>query len=211
MLGVLQIHAGEDRNETVRHIRGIHSASHSHFDHRHVDLAFAEVFEGHGGGDLEEGGMIDRPCRGHRMNRRLHPRPEAEDIVVGDRGTIDLDPFVETHEMGRGVQAHAIPRLLQSGGGVSAYGALAVGPGDVQDPQAAMRVSEQRQEAPDALEAQLDPKPLETIEMVERRRVIHRSGGANGAGGLKVPRGRARGLFPHSNEAHSYISRMRNC
>src|SRR2546429_8596311 len=74
-----------------------------------------------------------------------------------------------------------------------------------------MRVSEQRQEAPDVLEAQLDPEPLETIEMVESRRVIHRSGGAKGAGGLKVPRGGARGRFPPSNEAHSYISRMRKC
>jgi hypothetical protein len=39
-----------------------------------------------------------------------------------------------------------------------------------------MRVPEQGKEAPNVVQAQLDPEPFETIQVLEGRVVIHRSG-----------------------------------
>jgi len=46
----------------------------------------------------------------------------------------------------------------------------------VQNLQAAVRVPEEGKEPSDVVEAQLDPEPLETIQVLEGRLVIHRSG-----------------------------------
>src|SRR5439155_413557 len=191
-------------DEAVHDIRRIHAPPHPHLNHSDVHLPLVEVLEGHRGRHLEERRMVDRPGGGHRSNRRLHPRPKAQDIVIRNRSAVHLDPLVEADEVWGRVQADAIAGFLKDGGRVCAHGTLAVRAGDVKDLQAAVGIPQQGKKPSDVVQAQLDPEPLETIEVLKGRVVIHRSGRANGPRGLKVARSRTE----ESNEAHTYISRM---
>src|SRR5207247_1925394 len=204
VLRMLEVHARDHGDEAVHDIRRIHPPPHPHLDHSDVHLPLVEVLEGHRGRDLEERRMVDRPGGGHRSNRRLHPRPKAQDIVIRNRSAVHLDPLVEADEVWGRVQADAIAGFLKDGGRVCAHGTLAVRAGDVKDLQAAVGIPQQGKKPSDVVQAQLDPEPLETIEVLKGRVVIHRSGRANGPRGLKVARSRTE----ESNEAHTYISRM---
>ena len=173
---MLEVHARDHGDEAVHDIRRIHPPPHPHLDHSDVHLPLVEVLEGHRGRHLEERRMVDRPGGGHRSNRRLHPRPKAQDIVIRNRSAVHLDPLVEADEVWGRVQADAIAGFLKDGGRVCAHGTLAVRAGDVKDLQAAVGIPQQGKKPSDVVQAQLDPEPLETIEVLEGRVVIHRSG-----------------------------------
>src|SRR5438132_1639903 len=66
--------------------------------------------------------------------------------------------------------------FLKDGGRVCAHGTLAVGAGDVEDLQAVVGIPKQGKKPSDVVQAKLDPEPLETIEVLECRVVVHRSG-----------------------------------
>ncbi len=72
-----------------------------------------------------------------------------------------------------------------------------------------MRVPEQGKKPSDIVQAQLDPEPLETIEVLEGRVVIHRSGRGKGTSRVKgcpiVDWGTERGPYryiAHGNRSH---------
>ena len=120
--------------------------------------------------------MVDRPRGRHRLNRRLHAGPEAQHIVVGDRRTVDADPLVEPDEMRGCVEPDAVAGRLQDRRGIRTDRALPVRSRDVHDLQPALRVAEEGQELTDVVQAQLDPEPLESVEMFQRRLIVHRGG-----------------------------------
>src|SRR6058998_2270588 len=141
-----------------------------------VDLLLPEILEGHRGRDFEKRRMVDRPRGRHPLNRRLHAGPEAQHIVIGDRFAVHANPLIEPDKMRRGVQPDSISGGAQDGRGIGAHGALPVRAGDVEDLQAALRVAEKRKEPPDVVQAELDPEPLQSVEMFQRRLIVHRSG-----------------------------------
>jgi hypothetical protein len=170
---VLEIDAGHDGDDSVDHVRGVHPSTHADLDHGDVHRAVSEILEGHRRRDLEERRVIDRPGRGHRPNRRLHARPEPQHIFVRDRDAVHLDAFVEPDEVRRRVQADPVSCRLQGGGRIGAHRPLSVRPRHVQDLQVAVGIPQERKETTDVLQTELDPEPLEAVEVLQGRFVIH--------------------------------------
>ena len=157
----------------VDHVRRVHAAPHPDLDDGEIALAVAEVLERDCGRDLEERRMVHAVGARHRLDRRLHARPDAQDVPVGDRLPVHADPLVEPHEVRGGVQSDVVARLLQGGRRIRADGPFPVRPGDVDRPEAAMGIADERQEPPDVVEPELDPEPLELVQAVQGRLDIH--------------------------------------
>ena len=107
------------------HVGGIQAAAHAGLDHGPVDLAAGELIQGHGGGELEEGGFAP-PGTGP-----LNPPEELDDLRVGNLFTVDLNAFVETHQVRGGVEPHPVAGFHEDGGQGRCDRSLAVGAGDV--------------------------------------------------------------------------------
>src|SRR2546428_322471 len=180
MLRVLQVHPRDDGHGPVDDVRGVHPSAHADLHDRDVHFPFGEVLERHRGGNLEERRMVDCAGGGHRADGGLHALPEPEDRLVRDRLAVHLDSLVESDEVRRRIEPDVVPRGRKHRCGVGAYGTFAVCPGDVKDLQAAMGIAEERQKPPDVLQTELDPEPLEPVEMLERGLVVHGSAGLTG-------------------------------
>src|SRR2546428_687548 len=187
VLRVLQADASEHCDERVDHVRRVHAAAHPDLDHADVDLPLGEVVERHRGRDLEERGLEELRAAGRLRDRGLHLLVDAGDVRVGDLSPVDLNSLVEPDEVRGRVQTRAISRLPQDGGDVRAHGALPVRPRHVDGLEPPMRVPHVAEELRDRLEAELDPEPLEAVQLVQQDLVVHRPRG-NPGGGVKGSR-----------------------
>src|SRR5439155_10489302 len=100
-------------------------------------------------------------------------------------------PLVEPDQVRGGVETDAVPRLPEDARDERARGALPIRPGDVDRLEPVLRVPDVAEEFRDRLEAELDPEPLEAVQLVQERLVVHRAA-ANPARGLKVGSARLR-------------------
>ena len=139
---VLALDVGDDRNLGQEDVGGIQPSSHAHLDNGDVDRALLEVSEGKGGGELEEGGLVRLPLGPHRPRVGPDGLGHPDDIVVGNGLPIHPDALVEADQMGRGVEAHPIPRLSEDGVEEGAHGSLPLAPCDMDAGKGLMRVPE---------------------------------------------------------------------
>lgn len=102
--------------------------------------------EGEGGGNLKE-------ARLQALGVGTELRQKREELLLGDRPSLDLDALPEVHQVGAGVEAHPKPRLLQDGGEGPGGGALPVRPPHEGHGIGLLGVAKAGEEGPDPLQA----------------------------------------------------------
>ena len=117
-LHVIQTDAGEHGHPRRQHVGGIDPAAQPHLHHGRVHLLLGEQAEGQGHQRLEVGGRTPRRLPACLVQRRLHPMiPQAHQRCSGRHPAADLKALIQDLQMGRQVQAGAIARGRQNGGG----------------------------------------------------------------------------------------------
>ena len=182
------------------HVGGVGAAPQAHLEQERVGRRLGEEEKGGGGGDLEHGDRL-RPVR-----RLAAPERLDEPLLVDEAPAADAPephPLVEAHEMGRGVDVHALPRGLQDRAHEGDGRALAVRPRHVDDRrQAPLRVVEPREQPLDAAEREVDRLGVKRQEAREKRvGGVHQAAGAgtgsaaSGSGGGSSTAGSGAGAF----------------
>ena len=152
---MLQADVGDDRRLRGRdHVGGVQAAAQTHLQHHDVTLLLQKELHAHRGHQLELGGGI-----GHPLRHLQHLLGEAAQDFIRDGCPVDLHPLVEAVKVGRGEQASAQPSLSQDGGCHGRGGPLAIGPGDVDEAQAALRIAQAGQQCLGTLQARLPAGP----------------------------------------------------
>ncbi len=144
------------------HIGGIKPPPEADLQQQDVGRMPREQEETRRGGDLEHrdgGAPIGALAFGQRIAEldvgRQTPCPDGA----------ETEPFVETHEVRRGVDVHAISGSFQDAAHERDRRALAVGTGHVEHRrQALFWMVERRENAPHALERKIDPLGMQRQE-----------------------------------------------
>ena len=147
---MVQADAGDDRG--LRHVDdvgGVQAAAKAHLQHHDIALCRLEEAEGDGRHQLKLGGGVR-----HGVRRLLHPLGGVRQVLVADLFPVYLETLVVAQKVGRGVEPRPVARLLQDGGQHGGGGALAVGPGDVDELQGLLRVPQLGQQLPYPVQAQ---------------------------------------------------------
>ena len=157
---MIDVDRGEDGDVAVGGVRRVPGPAHPDLQHENVDRRIRERDEGEHGQQLEE-------CQGRVIGGRqlgVDEVDEGNDLVPGvcDRGighrfAVDHDPLGETLQVRAGEQAGAQAVGADQALDHAARGGLAVRAGDVDDPIGALRIVEQLEHAPGALDSRLHP------------------------------------------------------
>src|SRR5450759_2266934 len=131
------------------HVRRVEAAAQPGLDHRKVDLSLGKPVEGESGRHLEKG-------RSHFFGGRNPALEKLEDLLLENRLPVDGDALPEINEMRRCVSSDHEPSGAQQRftGGNDA--SLAVGAGDMDSRELAVRGAELGEECFGALEAWFD-------------------------------------------------------
>ena len=121
-------HRRDNRNEGRDDVRGVQPSSHSHFEDGDVHIPFAEIEQGQNGQNLEIGRRGPQVPRGDEfVDHGLQAAEQAAKITPGNGYIPDPDPFLDSNQMGRCVQASAEAVPAEDPGQHGADRALAVG------------------------------------------------------------------------------------
>ena len=169
LLDVVQAHGGDHRRlRRADDVGGVQLPAHARLQHHDVALLLEEVLHGQGGDELElRGGVL------HGVGVGLDAFGQLRQDGVGNLLPVDLHPLVEAVDEGGGVEARPVPGPLQNGGQHGGGGALAVGPGDVDEFQLFMGAAQFAQQLPGPLQAQLAAHPVDGVDVLERFFVGH--------------------------------------
>ena len=107
---VVETDAGDDREERLADVGGVEPSAEAHFDHGEIDAAAHEVQEAKSSGQLEKG-RLQRVGKGV-----ANLGEQGREFVARNRHAVDLDPFFDGAQVGRGEQAGAISGGPQSAG-----------------------------------------------------------------------------------------------
>ena len=126
---------GNDAYIRTDDVGAVQSSAESHLDYGYIHLLIGKVAEGHGSGQLKEGGV-----EGFEESTFLLYK--ADDVFLGYRLSVNPDAFSEIHQVGRGVESDPISRFLQYGGKRMRAGTLSVGTGHMNAAETAVGMSE---------------------------------------------------------------------
>ena len=157
---MVEIDGGDDRDVAVGGVRRVPRTAHADLDHRDVDGCVGERDEREHCQQFEEGERGVAGCLQlciHELDERLDLVPRVGDRRVGDGLAVDHDPLGETGEMRTREQARSQAVCPHEALDDPARGRLAVRSRDVDDAIGALRVVEQFEHAPRALDAGLHP------------------------------------------------------
>ncbi len=131
-------------------VGGVEASAQPDFEQQIVGRHFGKEQERSGGGDLEIG---DRPAG----IGRLAALKRVVELPARHQRAGQPDALVEAHQMGRGVDVHALARRLEEGAQIGDGRALAVGAGDMDHRrQPVLRPPEIVEQPQLALEVQVD-------------------------------------------------------
>ena len=184
------------RERLGHHIGGIEPAAEPDLEQQRIGGMAREQQEAGRGLHFEHG---DRRVAVGALAGREH----LDEFGVADQHAAarpaEAEALVEPHQVGRGIDMHARARRLEHGAHERDGRALAVGAGDMDDRrQLAFRVAERFEQAPHAVERQVDPLGVERQEPRQDRiymghsEVIMGRSSCNGCGAK--PLGRRRRL-----------------
>ena len=108
-LGVVQTDVGNHAHLGGDDVGAVETAAQSYFHHGDVYMLLGEVFEGQGGGELEEGRMKGLEEGALLLHEVYH-------ILLADAHTVHTDALPEVHQVGRGVKAYLEALGLKDGG-----------------------------------------------------------------------------------------------
>src|SRR5215469_6501537 len=152
---VVEIDGCDDGDRGRDDIGGVKAAAEADFVDGDVERARCECEKSHRGDALEKGGMGVKFSGGQeRFDGIVEPGPECGEVVVGDFGTVDADAFVHALEVRRSVKAGAEAGSSEDRIQHCSRGAFAVGTGNVDARDRAMRVAEPGGESGDSFEAE---------------------------------------------------------
>ena len=180
-VGVVEVDRGEHHHVAVGGVGRIPRTAHPDLDNRDVDGRVGEGHESEHRQQLEEG--EGRVARGgefgvDEVDERRDLVPGIRDEPVVDRLAVDHDPLgeplqVRAREQARAQTVGADDRLDDPRGR-----RLAVGAGEVHDPVGRLRVAEELQHPPGALDARLHPLLALTgeegrVDGIRSRSIVH--------------------------------------
>ena len=120
-LEVVVADVGDHGEDGLCGVGGVQAPPQAHLEDGELNPLPGEVEEGEGGGGLKE-------ARLQALGVGTELRQKREELLLGDRPSLNLDALPEVHQVGAGVEAHPKPRLLQDGGEGPGGGALPVRP-----------------------------------------------------------------------------------
>ena len=134
-LRVIQTDIRDDGEDGSEDVGAVEPSSESHFNDCNIYLLRYKIGKSHGGHGLEERGLcLVKKCA-VCLNKLRH-------FALGNRYSVDADPFGEGDEMRAGVQPHFVTRGLQHSGDEMGCRALSVGACHMDCPQFLMRVAD---------------------------------------------------------------------
>ena len=148
-VGVVAPDVGDHGDVGLDDVGGVVAAEQPDLDDRHVDGLVGEPRERRRGEQVEVAGPIGE----QRLDRR-DLGDDLGEVVVADRLAVAADALGDRLEVGAGVGADGEAVGPEQGGDHPGGGALAVGPGDVDDRCGGLRVAEHLHEPAHALERQ---------------------------------------------------------
>ena len=125
----------EEADQRRDHVGGVQPAAHAGLEHSRVHLFFGEPEKRQQGGGLEVRGLAI-------AEHGLQPLDHRGEARLADALAIDTEALTHAAQVRRGIEAGAIAGRGEDGGKGRAHRALAVGAGDVQDRQAALRAAQ---------------------------------------------------------------------
>ena len=150
---MVEVDAADDFHGGTAHGGRVEPPTHADLEHRHLDALAGEVIEGERGQRLEHG----RVEAGDQGTERLDPVGE---ISLGNRAAVDANALADIEEVGRGVEPDPAAGGLDGCRKHGAYGALAVGAGDLDEGHGALGMAHRLEQRLDALEARTHPGHL---------------------------------------------------
>ena len=165
------IHAQRRDDRALRRVNdigGVQRAAQTHLQHHDVTVPLGKVKHSQCRDDLKLGGHI-----GHGIGSGFYPLHQPHQFLVRDLLAVDLDPLIEAVDERRGVQAHAVPGRLQTGGQHGGSAALAVGARHMDKSELFVRVAQRRQQSTGTGQAGLVARPLHRVDVFQCRFVIH--------------------------------------
>ena len=90
-----------------------------------------------------------------RLDRRPDLFEQGSQLVGRDGQAVHLNAFLDAGQVRRGEQAGAVAGLAQDGGQHGRGGAFALAAGDVDDPQAFVRIAQQSEQGPHPVELEI--------------------------------------------------------
>ncbi len=133
-------YGGDDRDEWHDDIGGVQTPSKTCLHHGQVNVLLCEVFEGHGGHDLERAGVWQL------FYVWLELLQYRDHLLLADEPFVDLDSFPKSVEVRLGEKPHPVASRLQDAGCHGAGGSFAFGARHVHGLQSMMGITEHREE-----------------------------------------------------------------
>ncbi len=165
---MVQRHRGDDaRERALDHIRRVEAAAQPHFEQQRVGGMASEQQKGGGGLDFEDG---DRRC----AVPALAEFERLGELAVADQhaaaGAAEPEALIDAHEIGRGVDVHALAGGLEHRAHERNRRAFAVRPGDMDDRrQSILGIVERGEHAPHAIEREIDASRMKCEKPGENR------------------------------------------
>ena len=161
---VIHGNGGNGGCRRARHdIRRIQPSAQPHFQHQQISRHTAEQHKGRRRGYLKH---RDRRARIHRFHFFQRRGQRLIRHVVSRQP----DAFVKMHQMGRGIDMHALPRRFADGAQKSAGRTLAIRPRHMNDRrQAPFRMAELCQQSLHPAQAQINKLGVERVQTLHNR------------------------------------------
>ena len=167
---MIELHIRDHAGQGHDNVGGVEAPAQARFPDDEIALFLHEMSERQHGDDFKK-------CRGpvarKRFQQRAQFRRQANEVGGREGPAIDLDAFAEGHKMRRGVEAHA-----QTGRAIHVFehgtsGSLAVGPGDVDEAQAVLRIAGQRSQPSGSVETEMRAEHLQGLQELDGVSVSH--------------------------------------
>ena len=121
---MVETYVGYDAQIRMNDVRTVQPAAQSDLYNGYIHFLIGKIAECHRCGQFKE-------RRVQRLEKVTFFFYKVHYILFGYGRAVYTDAFTEIHQVGRGVKAHAVSRLLQYGSQCMGTGAFAVGSGDV--------------------------------------------------------------------------------
>ena len=150
---MIETDAGDDRHFRPAHVGRIEPPTQAHLEHGPVHVTASKMQQAQGGHDLEKRRRRLAPPLNF-FTCRCHGAHAADQVFRLNRIAINLNPLLNVHQVGRGIQARPEPRRLQDAREHRRRRPFALGARDVNDLELLLRIAQELHEQPHPVELQ---------------------------------------------------------